>query len=93
MSRTAYSIHPRKDDREFIDDDVYAKRFSWKLRTVLNSSGISRDEICERTGISNAALSGYVNGKQSPTAPRIVKLAKVLKCSVEELLNVDEWDM
>ena len=92
MTRTAYSIHPRKSDEEFISDDVYAKRFSWKLRAVLNSSGLSRDEICERTGISNAALSGYVNGKQFPTAPRIIKLAKVLKCPFEELLSVDEWD-
>ena len=92
ITKTVYNIRPRRDEGEFIDDDVYAKRFSWKLCTAIYSSGISRDEICERVGISNAALSGYMNGKNLPTAAKICKLAKVLKCSVSDLLNVDEWD-
>lgn len=92
MTKAVYNIRPRSYEGEFIDDDIYTKRFAWKLRTEIYSSGLSRDEICERTGISNAALSGYMNGNNLPTASRICKLAKVLKCSVTDLLNVDDWD-
>ena len=92
VNKTVYSIHPRTNDDEFINDDIYAKRFAWKLRSVVDSSGLSREEICERAEVSNAALSGYMNGKTMPTVLKVRKLARVLRCPVEDLLNVDDWD-
>lgn len=93
VSGTVYNVHKRTDCKEFIDDDIFTKRFQWKLNTALNASGLSRDEICQRTGISRAALSSYTNGHRMPGSLYLYKLAKVLKFPVEELLSVDEWDL
>ena len=93
MSGVVYNVHKRADSKEFIDDDIYIRRFVWKLNTALNASGLSREEISQRTGISKAALSGYFTGRHMPGAIQIRKLAKVLKCPVQDLLSVDEWDL
>lgn len=93
ISGVVYNVHKRTDDREFIDDDIFNKRFQWKLNTAFNASGLSRDDISQRTGISKAALSTYFNGRRIPGGNNLRKLAKVLKCPVQELLDVDEWDL
>lgn len=93
VSKNVYSIHPRNPGEESISDDVYAKRFAWKLRSVINGSNLTKDDICEYCEISNATLYGYLNGKNVPNIIKLRKLAKVLRCSAEDLMNVDEWDM
>lgn len=87
------NVGKRNSKYEFADDAIYASRFAWRLKTAMNSSGLTRNEISERTGISRASLSGYFNGRVMPTAINIYKLAKVLKCSAEELINVGDLDL
>lgn len=93
ITQTVHTVHPRSSGAEFIDDETYIRRFTWRLAAAVGSSGLTRDEISERTGISKASLSGYLNGKTIPSAVTVYKLARVLKCSVEDLLGVDEWDL
>jgi DNA-binding Xre family transcriptional regulator len=92
VTKSVYSIHPRTGRERFIDDETYSRRFAWKLRSIVNSSGLTRDELSDETGISKASLSGYMTGKKLPGAINIYKLASVLNCPVEELLNVGDWD-
>jgi DNA-binding XRE family transcriptional regulator len=92
-TQTVHSVHPRSSGVEFIDDEIYIRRFTWRLSAAIGSSGLSRNEIAERTGISKASLSGYLNGKAMPSILNIYKLARVLKCPIEDLLGVDEWDL
>lgn len=93
VSHSVYNTHPRKIGEEFISDDIYMKRFAWKLRAVVNSSNLTRDDICERCGISNATFYGYLNGRSVPSIVKLKRLAKVLRCPIEDLMNVDEWDV
>lgn len=93
FSQTTHTVHPRKDPREFISDDIYIRRFAWRLSSAFAASSLSRDEISERTGISKASLSGYLNGKSMPSVINAYKLARVLRCPVEDLIGVDSWDL
>lgn len=90
---TVKNVGRRQADVEFIDDELYARRFAWKLRSAINASPLSRAEICQRTGISNASLSGYISGRTMPNVIFIHKLAKVLKCPVEDLVNAADIDL
>lgn len=92
LTNTVYNVRQRTDDSDFISDDVYAKRFAWKFRTAVYASGLSREDICDLAGISNGSLSNYMNGKKMPTIVNICKLAKILKCPVQDLIDVDNWD-
>lgn len=93
ISRVVYNVQKRKCDSEFVEPHVYMTRFTWKLTAAVNASGLSRDEISKRTGISKAALSNYLTGSKMPSCHNVYKLAKVLKCSVADLLNVGDWDL
>ncbi len=52
--------------------------FSESLRRAIEQSSMSRYEIAKRSGISQAALSLYVNGKAGLSTNTIDQLAPVL---------------
>lgn len=54
------------------------KDIETQLKEALINSGVSRYRISQLSGISNAQLSYFVNGKRSLTLPIAAKLAKVL---------------
>jgi len=49
-----------------------------QLRGAIQDSDLTRYEIWKRTGVDQAALSRFVNGKQSLTLDIVDKLADVL---------------
>lgn len=55
-----------------------------QLKRALISSTMSRYEIAKRSGLSEAQLSYFVNGKRSLTLPAAAKLAKVLGLELTE---------
>ena len=55
-----------------------SKDMEKQLKRALISSALSRYEIAKRSGLSEAQLSYFVNGKRSLTLPAASKLAKVL---------------
>lgn len=52
--------------------------FCQKLKAALDTSGLSRREITERTGIPAASLSQYVHGRNVPGPDKRRQLAKIL---------------
>lgn len=49
--------------------------------------GYKQKEIIEKTGISKAAISNYVNGNRIPDTESALKLSNVLNISMEWLLT------
>ena len=48
--------------------------------------GLKQKDIIEKTGISKAAISNYVNGGRIPEAEALYKISKILNTSMEWLL-------
>lgn len=48
---------------------------------------INRSEIAVKTGLSRASISAIFNGKQNPSLKTLKKIAEVLECSIDELLE------
>ncbi len=65
---------------EFIKLDLNLK----KIRT---KKGISQGDITKELGVSRGFISTIENGKMNPTLATIVKLAKVVEVSVNDLLK------
>ena len=57
-----------------------------RLREVRERLGLTRKELAERSGISVSDLQRYEDGAMSPSWSRLLRLAKVLGVSVDELL-------
>lgn len=48
---------------------------------------INRSEIAVKTGLSRVSISAIFNGKQNPSLKTLKKIAEVLECSIDELLE------
>ena len=76
-----------KDDRD-LDKDSFRRIFGVLMRRCLEHSGLTQEELSEKTGISQARISEYLYGKHFPSFYQIDKLAKAMNCSVEDLRYV-----
>lgn len=73
------------------DDSMEHSRwlFSRRIQQFLNIRGGSMAWLCEQTGISQNMMSRYMNGKSDPTMPKIIAIARALRCTVGDLLDCD----
>lgn len=76
-----------KSDRD-LDKESFARIFGVLLRRALERSGLTQEELSEKTGIPQARISDYLYGKHFPSFYQIDKMAKAMNCSVEDLRYV-----
>ena len=62
--------------------NTFGERLSW----LLNERGITQRELALRTGLTESAVSRYVNNQREPRADGIVKICKALEVSADWLL-------
>ena len=56
-----------------------------KIKKILDTKGISQKELAEKVGLTESAMSRYVNGSRIPRGEYLISIAKALKVKVEEL--------
>lgn len=61
--------------------------FSERLQDILWHSKISQKDLAEKTGLTEAAISHYVNGKQCPHSTALILIADALNVSTDYLLG------
>lgn len=60
-----------------------------RLQRAMTLSGLSQQELSDRTGVSKASISQYVNGAHVPSNISAGKMAKVLHVSPVWLMGFD----
>lgn len=76
-----------KDDKN-LDKESFRRIFGVLLRRSLECSGLTQEELSEKTGIPQPNISDYLYGKHFPSFYQIDKMAKAMNCSVEDLRYV-----
>lgn len=71
-----------KDD---LSDEEICKIFSQKLKIWMNRRYLTQEELAERLGTSQQMISRYMTGDSMPSYLMLKKIAKVLKCRVDDL--------
>lgn len=66
------------------DEEVCKKEFGIRLRRRMMHMGFTQNTLSEVTGIPQPNISDYINGKTTPSFYTIVKLARVLECSIDD---------
>lgn len=61
--------------------------FGDNLRDILKEQNMSRIELAQVLGLSEATISNYINKKQMPTMEVIVNMAYELSISIDELID------
>ena len=67
----------------------FRKEFGARLSKIMKHKSISNQELSEKTGISEAMLSTYRNGRTNPSFYKTDKIAKALGCSTDEFRYLD----
>ncbi len=62
--------------------------FKSRLFKLMQELGVSNKQLSLMSGISEAALSRYLNGLRKPTIENIISLAKVLNVTTDYLLGL-----
>ena len=61
-----------------------------KIEKIRNKRGLSIDGVCRLTGITRTTLWRWEKGKQTPSETNMLKLARVLDVSVNEISDMQE---
>ena len=70
-----------------ITDDDCRKAFAINLAEYMHMRGIGQAVLSERTGLSSAMISKYLNQKATPTITNLRKIAHALDCHIDELIE------
>lgn len=66
-------------------------KFTMNLKKLMIEREMTAADISRKTGMTQAALSRYINGKRIPKINSVIKIAKALNVPIELLLKgVDE---
>lgn len=59
------------------------------FRAARIKAGLSVAQVMDALKVSDAAVYHWETGTTAPTAKRLIELAKLYKCSVDDLLSAD----
>lgn len=63
-----------------------------KFKIARERSGLSQQELAQALGVDQSAVCLWETGKTKPRAKLLPTLAKILGCSIDDLLADDEPD-
>ena len=75
-----------KYDEEDVTEEMWRKKFRFKLCDKMRRMCVNQYELSIRSGITNVTISKYMNGKATPSAYNLERIARALECSVSELI-------
>lgn len=81
------SIRLVPDNRCDSSEDSARKSFGINLQKMIPFSGLSKGELAEKAGITNAMLSRYIRGNSMPNVIVAHRLATILGCTLDELFD------
>lgn len=68
------------------------KKFGERLRSLRTEKNIGQNELAKVLNLSNASISYWETGKQSPTADAIYKIAQFFNVSADFLIGLkNDW--
>lgn len=64
--------------------------FTDRLKTLRKEKKLTQKELAEQIGIKQNSYSDWETGKNEPSLENIIKLAKILDTTADELLGIDK---
>lgn len=57
------------------------------IKALREAAGLTREELAEALSVTKVAVYYWETGMNKPRAAKLIPMAKLLNCSVEELLS------
>ena len=75
----------RRLPNDNITENECRREFGIRMTRMMWSRGMTQTTLSEITGIPQKSISKYMNGKMTPSFYNVERIARALKCSVDEL--------
>jgi transcriptional regulator with XRE-family HTH domain len=75
--------------RNPVDTSTYSGRFAARMRALREKTGLTMEELAEKTGMSVATLYSWENASRSPVNDDLLNVAKALNVNVRTLLPTE----
>lgn len=66
-----------------------ARSITYRIKEMLDEKNITQKQLSEITGITESAISHYIKGDRIPRGANLVKIAKALGTTTDDLLSGD----
>ena len=66
-----------------------ARSMTYRIKEMLDEKSITQKQLSEITGITESAISHYIKGDRVPRGTNLVKIAKALGTTADDLLSGD----
>lgn len=67
-----------------------ARSMTYRIKEMLCEKNISQKQLSEMTGITESAISHYIKGDRVPRGTNLIKIAKALGTTADDLLSGDK---
>lgn len=64
--------------------------FAQRLQTAMYLKSWTGAELSKRSGLTQAAISRYINGQRQPSVDRIIRLSKALGVTSDYLMGLTD---
>lgn len=62
------------------------------IEYMMKKSNMTQKELAKYSGLTESAISRYINGERMPTIPSLLRVAYALCCDIRDLIMWDgEW--
>ena len=58
-----------------------------RLKEIRNKTGLTQEEVSVKLGVNQNTISQWETGERMPRAEKLIQLAKLFNCTVDELLK------
>lgn len=60
-----------------------------RLEEIRKKRGVTQHELANLMGVRQNTISQWESGKRNPSIPRLVRLAKIFDCTLDDLCSCD----
>jgi transcriptional regulator with XRE-family HTH domain len=61
--------------------------FAQSLKKIIADSGMNQKQFASKSGVTEAAISRYINGSRNPTMDALLKIKNAANCSWEDIMG------
>lgn len=72
---------------KYITEQEWLDHFANVVRAAMERRGLTNKTLSEKSRLSEAAISRYVNARQMPNLRAVINLAYALQLSVDDLMD------
>ncbi|MBO4477494.1 MAG: helix-turn-helix transcriptional regulator [Lachnospiraceae bacterium] len=66
------------------------RTITYRIKEMLSEKKISQKQLSEMTGLTESAISHYIKGDRIPRGSNLMKIAKALGTTADDLLSGDK---